>query len=208
MGHETDYTLIDLVSDVRAPTPTAAAEFAVPVIADLKYTLSLFTERISNRFADLIKYYMHRLNSNERILQQIQSTINNNIQRLDDLSFRLVGALPNLLKQKQLYLVQFSIERLRPTKILTYKYLQYKNMSKNLLGKKDSLLFPIEHKLALNSSLLSSLDYNNVLNRGFAMLKNSEGKIISSLSDAQKSSFLQLKMKDGEMNVVKLTPHL
>ena len=209
VGHETDYTLIDLVSDVRAPTPTAAAEFAVPVIADLKYTLSLFTERISNRFADLIKYYMQRLNSNERILQQIQSTINNNIQRLDDLSFRLVGALPNLLKQKQLYLVQFSIERLRPTKILTYKYLQYKNMSRNLLGKKDSLFFPIEHKLALNSSLLSSLDYNNVLNRGFAMLKNSEGKIISSLSDAQKSSSLQLKMKDGEMNVVKLiTPHL
>ena len=81
-------------------------------------------------------------------------------------------------------------------------------MSKNLLGKKDSLLFPIEHKLALNSSLLSSLDYNNVLNRGFAMLKNSEGRIISSLSDAQKSSSLQLKMKDGEMNVVKLTPHL
>jgi exodeoxyribonuclease VII large subunit len=81
-------------------------------------------------------------------------------------------------------------------------------MSKNLLGKKDSLFFPIEHKLALNSSLLSSLDYNNVLNRGFAMLKNNEGKIISSLSDAQKSSSLQLKMKDGEMNVVKLTPHL
>ena len=208
VGHETDYTLIDLVSDIRAPTPTAAAEFAVPVIADLKYTLSLFTDRISNRFADLIKYYMQRLSSNERILQQIQSTINNNIQRLDDLSFRLIGALPNLLKQKQLYLLHFSFERLRPTKILTYKYLQYKNVSSALLGKKDSFLFPIEHKLTLSSSLLSSLDYNNVLNRGFAMLKNSEGKIISSLSDAQKSSVLQLKMKDGEMKVVKLVPQL
>lgn len=205
VGHETDYTLIDLAADLRAPTPTAAAEFAVPVIADLKYTLNLFAERISQRFSDLIKYYLQRLNSNERILQQIQSTINNNIQRLDDLSFRLTGALPNLLKQKQLYFLHFPISRLKPTKILTYKYLQFKNASDCLLGKRDSLLTPLEHKLTLNSSLLSSLDYNNVLNRGFAMLRNNEGKIISTLSDAQKSPYLQLKLKDGEMSVVKFT---
>ena len=49
-------------------------------------------------------------------------------------------------------------------------------------------------------------DYNNVLNRGFAILKNSDGKIISTLSDAQKSPSLNLKMKDGEMSVVKLAP--
>ena len=206
VGHETDYTLIDLASDLRAPTPTAAAEFAVPVIADLKYTLNLFAERITHRLSDLIKYYLQRLRNNERVLQQIQSIINNHIQRLDDLSFRLIGALPNLLKQKQLYLLHFPISRLKPTKILNYKYLQYQNMRNSLFGKKDTLLAPLEHKLTLNSSLLSSLDYNNVLNRGFAILKNSDGKIISTLSDAQKSPSLNLKMKDGEMSVVKLAP--
>ncbi len=203
VGHETDYTLIDLVADLRAPTPTAAAEFAVPVIADLKYTLNVFAQRISHRLSDLIKYYLQILSNNERVLQQIQGIINNHIQRLDDLSFRLIGSLPNLLKQKKLYLLHFPLSRLKPTKILTYKYLQYKNVSNNLLGKKDSLLASLEHKLTLNSSLLSSLDYNNVLNRGFAMLKNSDGKIISSLSDAQKSPLLHLKMKDGEMSVMK-----
>ena len=79
-------------------------------------------------------------------------------------------------------------------------------MRNSLFGKKDTLLTPLEHKLTLNSSLLASLDYNNVLNRGFAILKNSDGKIISTLSDAQKSPSLNLKMKDGEMSVVKLAP--
>lgn len=203
VGHETDYTLIDLAADLRAPTPTAAAEFAVPVIADLKYTLNLFAERLSHRLSDFIKYYLERLNNSARVLQQIQSTINNHTQRIDDLSFRLIGALPNLLKQKQSHLLHFPISRLKPTKILNFKYLQYKNVSDNLLSKKNSFLAPLEHRLTLNASLLSSLDYNNVLNRGFAMLKNSDGKIISSLSDAKNSPLLRLRMKDGEMSVTK-----
>jgi len=201
VGHETDYTLIDLASDVRAPTPTAAAEFAVPVIADLKYTIRSLHERAYNRFNDRIKYYLQRIESSARSLQQVQSYVNNSTQRLDDLSLRLIGALPNLLKSKHLALKYFPLARLKPVKILKYKYLQYKHVSDNLLNKKDSLLNEQEHKLLLSKSLLVSLDYNNVLRRGYAMIKNDHGTIMSSIAEAQMSKGLRLQMQDGEMIV-------
>lgn len=203
VGHETDYTLIDLASDVRAPTPTAAAEFAVPVLLDLKYTLDSLNNRIITRLADLLKYYSELLTSNNRVLQQTLNHVNINTQRIDELSFRLLGALPNLLKTKSLALQHFPLTRLKPIKILKYKYLQFKNHSNYLTNKKDHLLNEPEHRLTLNSSLLASLDYNSVLKRGYAMIKNEDEKYISSLKEAKKSSKLSLKMHDGEMHVVK-----
>lgn len=203
VGHETDYTLIDLAADVRAPTPTAAAEFAVPVILDLKYTLKSLYSRITNQLRDLLKYYVERLGNNKRVLDQVLNYVNNNTQRVDDISFRLLGSLPNLFKTKQSSLQYFPITRLKPIKILKYKYLQYKHYRDNLINKKSILLNTLEHQLALSKSLLTSLDYNNVLKRGYAIVKNREGKIISSLSEAKKSSSLSLNMQDGEMLVTK-----
>jgi len=203
VGHETDYTLIDLAADVRAPTPTAAAEFAVPVILDLKYTLKSLYSRITNQLGDLLKYYVERLGNNKRVLDQVLNYVNNNTQRVDDISFRLLGSLPNLFKTKQSSLQYFPVTRLKPIKILKYKYLQYKHYRDNLINKKSTLLNTREHQLALSKSLLTSLDYNNVLKRGYAIVKNREGKIISSLSEAKKSSSLSLNMQDGEMLVTK-----
>ena len=204
VGHETDYTLIDLAADVRAPTPTAAAEFAIPVITDLKYTIKSLHDRITNQLTNLLKYYSERLGSNKRVLNQVLHQINNYTQRIDELSFRLLGALPNLLKNKQSSLHFFPITRLRPIKILKYTYLQYKHYSDNLMSKKNPLLNAQEHRLALSKSLLTSLDYNNVLKRGYAMIKNQDGKFISSLSAAKETSSLCLKMQDGELIIDKI----
>jgi exodeoxyribonuclease VII large subunit len=203
VGHETDYTLIDLAADMRAPTPTAAAEFAVPVIVDLKYTIQSLQDRIASKLTNSLRYYLERLDANKRILNQMLNQINNYTQRVDELSFRLVGALPNLLKNKQSSLQYFPITRLQPMKILKYKYLQYKYYSDNLISKKEPLLKAQEHRLILSTSLLTSLDYNNVLKRGYAMIKNQNGHFISTILDAKKSPSLCLKMQDGELLIDK-----
>jgi len=203
VGHETDYTLIDLVADMRAPTPTAAAEFAVPVIVDLKYTIRSLQDRISSKLTNSLRYYSERLDANKRILNQMLNQINNYTQRVDELSFRLVGALPNLLKNKKSSLQYFPITRLQPMKILKYKYLQYKYYSDNLITKKEPLLKAQEHRLILSTSLLMSLDYNNVLKRGYAMIKNKDGHFISTILDAKNSPSLYLKMQDGVLLIDK-----
>lgn len=203
VGHETDYTLIDLAADVRAPTPTAAAEFAVPVASDLRYTINVLGDRMHTRLTDLLKYYSQKLSNNKRALEQVKNSVENYAQKIDDLSFRLLGSLPNLLKQKNNMLEYFPISRIKPLKILKYKYLQYKQFDDHLLNKSSTLLNEYQHKLTLNSSLLNSLDYNNVLKRGFAMVSNSDGKYVSKLAEVKQSSVLNIKMQDGAIEVVK-----
>lgn len=199
VGHETDYTLIDLVADLRAPTPTAAAEFAVPVIENLKYTLNSIYLSIERRVSTLVSHKTQILGNYDRILQYSVNYLNNKIQKLDDLSFRLSESLPNLLKQKNVALQYFPNSRLQPTKILHYKHLQLSNLANNLAQKKPNLLNQFEYKLSINSSLLSSLDYNKVLSRGYAMLKDDNNNYVSTVSEAQASKCITANLKDGKV---------
>jgi len=201
VGHETDYTLLDLVADLRAPTPTAAAEFAVPVISNLKYKVSSLYNNIERRVSILLKHKSHILSNYNRLLQYPVNYLNYNIQKLDDLGFRLTGSLPNLLKQKNLALQYFPYSRFKPTKIIHYKYLQLNHLQNNLLVKKTTLLNRFEHKLSINSSILASLDYNKVLARGYAMLKDHRNNYISTVSEAQSSKYITANLKDGQVKL-------
>jgi exodeoxyribonuclease VII large subunit len=201
VGHETDYTLIDLVADLRAPTPTAAAEFAVPVVENLKYTLNSLYNNIERRISILLKHKAHILSNYNRLLQYPINYLNYNIQKLDDLGFRLTGSLPSLLKQKNLALQYFPYSRFKPTKIIHYKYLQLNHLQNNLLVKKTTLLNRFEHKLSINSSILASLDYNKVLARGYAMLKDPTDNYISTVSKVQSSKYITAHLKDGQIKL-------
>ena len=198
VGHESDYTLIDLAADVRAPTPTAAAEFAVPVITGLKYNLNSLYSRMQSRLFDLLRYYSQKVTISNNILSNTHNVIDNRIQRLDELHFRLLKIIPDMLRQKTALLQYFPTERLKPIKTLKYKYLQYKNYSDNLLNRGHKILDAFEHRLNLNASLLAGLDYNKVLNRGFAIVRGKDNKVLSSISDINRNNAnIILQMKDG-----------
>jgi exodeoxyribonuclease VII large subunit len=101
VGHETDTTLIDHVSDRRAPTPTAAAELAVPVRADLVGDLQHKAARLLGGLNRLVQECRLRLGRAERGLPDLPSLIGSARQRLDDRAERLGLALPNLLASRR-----------------------------------------------------------------------------------------------------------
>lgn len=205
IGHETDFTLLDFVADLRAPTPTAAAEFAVPVAADLYAILDSAEQRVKLRLLDLIRYYQQRL-----IASKV--TINNNIkniirfyrQKLDEINLRFSDSLSNLLKHKIILLQKFPTSRLSIHKTVQYKYLQYRQQSNNLYKQTISLFSPYENRLNISGSHLSALDYKKVIERGYAIVQDKNGKIISDSKLIPEGSNLRLSMRDGKVEVRKI----
>ena len=204
VGHETDYTLIDLAADVRAPTPTAAAEFAVPVASDLKYTLSLYHSKLLSRIKNLVEYKHQTIINFDRILRYRLNYINLVEQKLDEINFKLLESLPNHIKTKTIILSQFPLSRLKPDKILNYKTLELNHLTLNLHKVISKTLDDIQYKLNLSSLSLASLDYENILKRGFALISNDEGHLLTSFKAANVDDKFNIRFADGVIRAKKL----
>ncbi|MBS0123244.1 exodeoxyribonuclease VII large subunit [Thetidibacter halocola] len=106
VGHETDTTLIDFVSDYRAPTPTGAAERAVPVRLDLLSWVAQQGSRMTNAMGQRLQTRGQRLRDLSRALPRPDSLLDGPRQRLDVLGDRLPGALTRLVDRQRLCLAK------------------------------------------------------------------------------------------------------
>jgi exodeoxyribonuclease VII large subunit len=164
VGHETDTTLIDFASDRRAPTPTAAAEMAVPARWDLVADMEQKAARLIGALNRLTQEKRLRLSRAERGLPDLPSLVGGARQRLDDRAERLVMALPNLVERRRSTLTaverrlpDFPVilqgwrERLRDRDARLHLALP------NLLAKRRTDLTAVERRLPDMRSMLRSL---------------------------------------------------
>jgi len=187
IGHETDTTLIDFVSDLRAPTPTAAAEISTPdkeeLLRDineknnrLNYSINLYIDNLKDNFISIkdklpvsLKLFLNNLTSN---FQNISQSLN----------FRVLG------------------EQLKSSKVKLI------SLEESLLKAKNILVERLQKELDNKSMLLESLSYKSVLKRGYSVTRSSN-KIIKSKQDLKDESeliietnFATLKAKLREIN--------
>ena len=201
VGHETDFTLSDFAADVRAPTPTAAAEFAVPVLEDLKATIKHHFERLSYNLQQIISHKTKIMSFCDNILKSPEKLIQVYEQKLDFLGFKILGRLPQIIEAHSLTLSKLTAKISDPSKMLQIKSLEFLHLNNMLTKAAQSYLAMKTSMLNLQVQLLRSLDYKNVLKRGFAIVKG-KGGVIASAKAVSKGDELAIVMHDGEIELI------
>ncbi|MGV2432177.1 MAG UNVERIFIED_CONTAM: exodeoxyribonuclease VII large subunit [Rickettsiaceae bacterium] len=201
IGHETDFTLSDFAADVRAPTPTAAAEFAVPVLADLKHTLMQYSMRLQDILWQMISHKAKILSLCGNILSNPMKLVRYKEQNLDHIIFKLHETLPDMLDKKNMRLTNTISQLKSPKHLVEIKSIALRHLDSSLNMLCESRILEKENIISLQSQLLESLDYRKVLKRGFAIIKLGD-EIVSSAKKLQNNQEITLKMHDGTKNAV------
>lgn len=176
VGHETDITLVDFVADKRAPTPTAAAEFAVPVRSQLFQTLRQLDTHLHIHVNHMLSLYESRLEAVRRGIPTLGTWVDENMQRLDELSERLVNANMRFVQQKSLSL-DHVLNRFSPAI--------------------ENVVERTTHHLQAVGQLLESYSYTRILERGFSFVTGLDQNLISSKFSVQSHDKVHVHFYDG-----------
>ena len=196
VGHETDTTLIDFVSDLRAPTPSAAAEKAVPVRNELIARIDELNFRFKTSFNNKLNNNKDRLNSLIKLLGKPDQIFDNKTQKLDFIYRDFENLFKDIFVEKKNKITQHA-QRLMPPKVLISNLVskqqlletKFQNYLQNIINKK-------EVKLNSLDKLLEASSFNRVLDRGFSLVMNNEGKPIKLSSEAPKNANVKIKFSD------------
>ncbi|RKQ69700.1 exodeoxyribonuclease VII large subunit [Litorimonas taeanensis] len=226
VGHETDWTLIDYVADYRAPTPTGAAEVAVPVMADWVETLADYGLRLSRGLRRSVTERQNRLKAAR--LPRLETVLAPAQQRLDLASARLPSAQRlyepqrNALALQRLPSMTQILARASERLIQREKALQsamrfaktrYETKLKqdavtvSRLGEETnrsiSRYFESQsQRLSRASKLLEAYSYQGVLERGYALVQDENGKVVRSKESVSAGQSINLTFADGRRQAV------
>lgn len=199
VGHETDTTLIDFASDRRAPTPTAAAEMAVPVRLDLVAGVAGLDERLRRSITRMAQDKRRHLDSLGRGLRGPREQLDMARQRFDDLSDRLRHAL-RVGVAAQRARMETAMARLRPA-LLRREVAEYgrrlRDADARLLRAMRQRQADAAQRLSQPAKLLESLSYRNVLARGFAVIHGADGTPLNSADAMAPGATIAIEMHDG-----------
>ena len=199
VGHETDTTLIDYAADVRAPTPTAAAEMAVPVRMDLLHMLS---DRYNRMSSGTFRYLDNAKIASNNLMIRLGTPIDfvdESIQKLDDWSERMGNAVRYMLHYRVGLSSQLGSRIRHPRDIITQAEQNLNQLSTRWDRGLKAVIKDLDNNLTTAGKLLDGYSYNATLERGFAMVKSPQGHVISSKQETKPQMPITLVFKDGEV---------
>lgn len=181
VGHEIDFTIADFVADLRAPTPTGAAELAVPQKQD-------------------VENYLMQLKI--RLNKQIQHKININKQKLEEVKSRYIFQNPIAIYQAKELQFDSIIERLKSSSklLITNKEKKFLTIMKSYIIENPlKITEPKKNKYLQIISKLETLSPLQTIKRGYSMTKK-DGKVITSTKELKIKDKLEITLTDGTIN--------
>ncbi|HNX37821.1 MAG TPA: exodeoxyribonuclease VII large subunit [Candidatus Cloacimonadota bacterium] len=203
VGHEIDFSISDLVADLRAPTPSAAAELVVPDKADImimlnayRKRLDIFSENSLNHFGHLLTIVGNRLeacspqatlNVRQQMLDHLQDSLESGLSYLDTCTEKI-----NLISERYAGLLSY-----RLSSRLTLMYQRLENDNNTMSISLDRKFGSFKERLALAEAVLGENSPGKTLSRGYSIISH-EGKIVKSVKDIKPGNRLELQFADGQ----------
>jgi exodeoxyribonuclease VII large subunit len=161
VGHETDFTICDFVADLRAPTPSAAAELAVPDTFELKKQLSNVEKKMELLLSSKIKNYKERIKNyeNANVLKNPMNIIDDKRMNILHIEKNLTARIQLILSDKKSQFVMYSskLEALNPLSVLTRGYsVVYKDKDKKIIKKLDDVDIKSEISVKLSDGFVDA----------------------------------------------------
>jgi exodeoxyribonuclease VII large subunit len=203
IGHEVDFTIADFVADVRAPTPSGAAELAVPDSSEWLRNVVRIAGRLTTALSRKLKTQQDRASWLARRLQQLHPGVElrQRAQRLDDLEQRLIRVLRADLSARQRTLVQLAAELRQHSPAL-----RVANARRRLDSARASIesitrarIEQFGKRIAVAARTLDAVSPLATLERGYAIVTDSKGKVVTNAQDVRAGQLIDARLTQGSI---------
>jgi exodeoxyribonuclease VII large subunit len=206
VGHETDFTIADFVADLRAPTPTAAAEMAVPHIQEL-------LERVMNRETRLLRGMREKVFfQQERYSRLVRSyafryprkLYEQKLEQVDKLTESLTRGAEKLYSAKQDVLIQLKrrLERNHPEELKKISADRYERTTRSLNRAMTAVVSQKRKEFKGIISTLEALSPLKIMDRGYSLAYTEDGKLIKKVAQVKPERKIYVKLSDGSLKCV------
>lgn len=204
VGHETDFTIADFVADLRAPTPSQAAELAAPPRAEFEQRLAQIRRGLGQSISARLRTESHRLESLGHRLERSHpgTAMREHAQRLDEAERRLRESFVAALQERRqrLQRIELRLTASHPR----FRIEQIRSLCERLADRSKAALTrrisASNHRLGLAARSLQSLSPLATLDRGFAIVTGPSGGILRSAADAQPGDSLSVRLSRGSVH--------
>ena len=203
VGHEIDVTLADFVADLRAPTPSAAAEAVVPVLAEIVERLQELKVRLGQVMLRHCAFERQRLDAGIRGVTDVRFRLQDASQRTDDMVDRLREMVQHLLTawREQVHGVQHDLSGLNPILAIKQGLATVPQFSKRLEGQMGVMLVQHRHRIHAMLAQLNTLSPLAILGRGYSILQTiPAGQILHRANDVGVGQELEAQLASGRLS--------